>query len=51
MSEVYDSVWESRKHKPPKKEEPKLPEAKMPSSDHDRLKDSIERRKKRYGLK
>ncbi|MCE8426274.1 MAG: hypothetical protein J5U17_10925 [Candidatus Methanoperedens sp.] len=50
MSEIYDEIWESRKHKPPKKEEAKLPEAKMPSSDHDRLRDSIERRKKKFGL-
>ena len=51
MSEIYDNVWETRKHKPPKKEEIKLIEPKMPSSDHDRLKDSIERRRKSYGLK
>jgi len=50
MSEIYDEIWETRKHKPPKKEEAKLPESKMPKSDHDRLKDSIERRKKRFGL-
>ncbi|MFH1323103.1 MAG: hypothetical protein ABIH80_04645 [Methanobacteriota archaeon] len=51
MSEIYDNVWETRKHKPPKKEEVKLIEPKMPSSDHDRLKDSIERRRKSYGMK
>ncbi len=50
MSDVYDDIWENRKHKPPKREEQKLPDAKMPSSDHERMKDSIERRKKRYGL-
>lgn len=50
MSEIYDDVWASRKRKPPEREEKKLPEAKMPSSDHDRLKDTIERRKKKYGL-
>jgi len=50
MSDVYDHIWERRKHKPPKREEKKLPEANMPSSDHERLRDSIERRKKRYGM-
>ncbi|MBU4076626.1 MAG: hypothetical protein KKI06_07955 [Euryarchaeota archaeon] len=49
MSEIYDTVWETRKHKPPKKEEEKLIESKMPSSDRERLKDSIERRRKSYG--
>lgn len=52
MSDVYDNVWESRRRKPPLREEKKLPEAKMPSTDHDRLKDAIERRKKNvYGMK
>jgi hypothetical protein len=51
MSEVYDDVWESRKRKPPKKPEEKLIEANMPRSDHDRLKDSIERRRKKFGIK
>lgn len=51
MSDVYDDIWEKRKHKPPKREEQKLPDANMPRTDYDRLKDSIERRKKRYGLK
>jgi len=34
------------------REEKKLPDAKMPSTDHEMLKDTIERRKKNvYGMK
>ena len=52
MSDVYDNVWESRKRKPPAREEKKLLEVKPPSSDRERLKDTIERRKKNvYGMK
>lgn len=52
MSDVYDSVWDSRKRKPPVREEKKLVEVKPPSTDRDRLNDTIERRKKNvYGMK
>ncbi|MCZ7398399.1 MAG: hypothetical protein WA102_12415 [Candidatus Methanoperedens sp.] len=52
MSEIYDNVWETRKRKPPAREEKKLAEVKPPFSDRDRLKDTIERRKKNvYGMK
>ncbi len=52
MSDVYDNVWESRKRKPPAREEKKLPEVKPPFTDRERLKDTIERRKKNvYGMK
>jgi hypothetical protein len=52
MSDVYDNVWESRRRKPPTREEKKLPEAKMPFTDRELLKDTIERRKKNvYGMK
>jgi hypothetical protein len=52
MPDVYDNVWESRKRKPPAREEKKLPEVKPPSTDRERLKDTIERRKKNvYGMK
>lgn len=46
MSEIYDDVWASRKRKPPEREEKILAEVKPPSTDRDRLKDTIERRKK-----
>lgn len=52
MSDVYDNVWETRKRKPPAREEKKLIEVKPPSTDRDRLNDTIERRKKNvYGMK
>ena len=52
MSDVYDNVWETRKRKPPAREEKKLMEVKPPSTDRDRLNDTIERRKKNvYGMK
>lgn len=52
MSDVYDNVWETRKRKPPVREEKKLIEVKPPSTDRDRLNDTIERRKKNvYGMK
>ena len=52
MSEIYDNVWETRKRKPPVREEKKLAEVKPPFSDRDRLKDTIERRKKNvYNMK
>ncbi len=52
MSDVYDTVWESRKRKPPAREEKKLQEVRPPFTDRDRLKDTIERRKKNvYGMK
>jgi len=52
MSDVYDSVWESRKRKPPAREEKKLQEAKMPSTDRELIRDAIERRKKNvFGMK
>lgn len=52
MSDVYDNVWESRKRKPPAREEKKLAEVKPPFTDRERLKDAIERRKKNvYGMK
>lgn len=46
MSDVYDDVWESRKRKPPAREEVKLPEVRAPFTDRERLKDTVERRKK-----
>ncbi len=46
MSDVYEDLWERRKRKPPKKEEKKLPEARMPFTDRELLKDTIERRRK-----
>lgn len=52
MSDVYDDVWASRKRKPPERAEKKLPEVKPPFTDRERLRDTIERRKKnRYGMK
>ncbi len=52
MSDVDDNVWETRKRKPPAREEKKLVEVKPPSTDRDRLNDTIERRKKNvYGMK
>lgn len=52
MSDVYDNVWESRKRKPPAREEKKLAEVKAPFTDRERQKDTIERRKKNvYGMK
>lgn len=52
MSDVYDSVWESRKRKPPHREEKKLQEVKAPFTDRELLKDTVERRKKNvYGMK
>ncbi len=52
MSDVHDAIWESRKRKPPATEEKKLQEVRPPFSDRDRLKDTIERRKKNvYGMK
>ncbi len=52
MSDVYDNVWESRKRKPPAREEKKLAEVKAPFTDRERSKDTIERRKKNvYGMK
>ncbi len=52
MTDVYESVWETRKRKPPAREEERLVEVKPPSTDRERLKDTIERRKKNvYGMK
>lgn len=52
MSDVYDSVWESRRRKPPAREEKKLAEVKAPFTDRELLKDTVERRKKNvYGMK
>lgn len=52
MTDVYDSVWESRKRKPPAREEKKLQDAKMPSTDRELVRDAIERRKKNvFGMK
>jgi len=41
MSDVYDNVWETRKRKPPAREEKKLQEVKPPSTDRDRLNDTM----------
>jgi len=52
MSDVYDNVWDSRKKKPPERKEEKLVEVKPPSTDRERLNDTIDRRKKNvYGMK